>query len=1164
MNHIYRIVWNASLGKFQAVSELARARGVKSKRSARSSARLSRATALAMAATATMSQAAYADGTFSIYSFVSGTPSSNTGWSWDGTNLNITGPFGYTHGAMISNTGSIGTIINSGNLSGNDQYNGMTNTGTIQVFNNTNGSSLTSFVDGIGNTNSIGTLTNSGTILASQDGVYNTGSIGILTNNASGWISGSNDGIYDAGTIGTLTNAGTITGGQAGVFVANGGSILDGIVNNNGGTIQATINNAADNAIEVSDTGQVLDGIVNHGVITSSGGRGIEVYGTVSGGIANFGSIYGGGHGVEVDEGTSAVNGTLTSNTTSSAVNDGDALYNAGTIQSGSSFGDSSGIRFGHAYVSGNVVNVSDAYIDGHDYGINVQGTATIVGSIVNAGSIVGGVDGIYLGSGSTLTGMLLNQSGGTIHGGTLGVSNNTSITVLSNSGTISGGSTGLANLTGSIGTLSNSGTIASTTLAAIKNTGTITTLTNSDLISGETAGIYNAAGHIGTLSNSGTISSSTLHAVVNTGTISALSNIGTITGTVGIYNSGNLNTLTNGGLISAAQTAILDRSGGTIGSVVNSGVIDGNIYYASTAALTISGGSGATTGTLTGYNDAVGSITSANSDLYFGSGNLVLNDDIAISGYTVYNNAAVLQVNTPLTIAGNYNQGAGATLVIGVADSATSTGSESDTGYGRLIVQGDATVAPGSSITLKSTSGGYGFAAGQRYVVIEATGTGTYNVNSLSYAITGYTGTVTGQSVSVNGDTDLVLTVDSTSPDGTTTTPGSPTSTTTPSTATLTMPATAPNAISAITGITHYTGVSSPALLNLYDAVLADISTASSSTANRIGNQLSPFQTARAAAAPVFNVLSMVNARVDSLRQPGASTASGVSTGDDPMRWSLWGQTFGGHASRNEMDNVPGYSANYGGFMIGADRAFGDRWRLGGVFNYSHTAIDASGDTAGDGAGINSAGLVGYASYTGDRWYLNLSGGVALQHYDTTRMVEMTGFAGAAFSSFNGQQYVARAEAGYPLAMGGITLTPVASVAYSYLNQAGYTETGGNGAALSVDSSSLSSVRSALGAKLSRSFSTSYGALEPELGVQWVHEYDNTRQSVTASFAADTTGETTFSTLGLAPVKDVADVSLGVTLLSRKNLSVSARYELEAGPGYMSNTGVLKLLQRF
>ena len=789
--------------------------------------------------------------------------------------------------------------------------------------------------------------------------------------------------------------------------------------------------------------------------------------------------------------------------------------------------------------------------LSGGQYGINNGNT---IDTLTNSGTLSSGSIDIYNSGGTIDT--LINS--GTLNGGYVGINNGSTINSLNNSGSISVNDTGIGN-SGIIGTLTNSGAIVGGYSAGISNNGSIGTLSNSGTISGSN-------------SNSG----SQGYGISNSGSIDSLSNSGTISGTVsgtgagyGIYNSGSIGTLTNSGTITGTNYAIYNDTSGTLGPITHSGVIAGNIANLSSNDLSISGGTGTIFGTLTGYGggSTIGTITNTASNVVFGSGNLLLNDNVNVGSNAVNNTGtAVLQVNQPVTITGNYNQGSGATLQIGVAG--TNAGQ-----YGQLVVTGDATIASGSSVTLQSR--GYAFAAGQRYVVVDTAGTAVYNPGSLTYSINGYTATVTG-TVTANGShNDLVLDVvsatsnsTSTSTSGSTTGSGSTTSTGT-TTTTGSNPAsfaTAQNAITSLTGLLGYTGISSPALLNLYNAALGSLSEGSAATANRIGKQLGATQTgsASASAAPTFDALNVVGAHVDSLRLAQAAGETGVASGEGPPKWGVWGQAFGGHASQNQRDDVDGYSANYAGLLLGVDRAIDERWRAGGVFSYSNTAINNTGDTAGDTARVNGYGLIGYASYTGSPWYVNLSGAVVQQQYDTTRVVSMQGFSGTASGHFSGQQYVARAEAGYPLALRGMTLTPLASLTYSYLNQGSYTESGGNGAALSVGSSRASSVKSSLGAKLEKGFTTHYGEIVPQLQAKWIHEYNHTRQVTGASFAADPTGQTAFTTVGAAPVADLADLSLGVTLLRANNLSLSVRYELQAAPGFVSQTGTVRLRQLF
>ncbi|WP_167337722.1 autotransporter outer membrane beta-barrel domain-containing protein [Paraburkholderia heleia] len=812
--------------------------------------------------------------------------------------------------------------------------------------------------------------------------------------------------------------------------------------------------------------------------------------------------------------------------------------------------------------------------------GYTISGN-TATGAVTNEGSIVSLINrGLFInGYGVLNTGSMDNlDNQATIIGSqSSGVYNEATGSIgdlgNENNSTITGNHTGIRN-TGSISFIGNLGLIHGTTFAGIDaSTGSIGTLRNYGVIEGGQYGIYNgtvgsATGTIGLIDNetsgpnAGTITGGNF-GIYNTGTITAIDNAGTISGATAIYNSG------------------------TIGAIANSGTIDGNIVNDSSHALTISGGTGTTFGALVN-----GMISSTAADLSFGTGNVRLADTIDVGSQTVRNVGAVLEVDAPVAITGNYYQYAGATLLSGVTDSAVTTGASSDSGYGRLIVSGDTTIEANSSVQLKSTTGNYAFAAGQRFVVVDTAGTANYNAASLQYSLASAAGTLTatGASVTSGTHTDLVVTIaDSTATTGTGTGTGTGTTTgtgtgtgtgtttgtdtgmtTTPSTPPALLVPTRQQARQAYAGLLRYTGVSDAKLLNLYDAAIALSTYGTIADVNRAGAQLAPISqaaTARAAAAPTYGVLDVISTHLQGLRladNEGVGSGSGVSTGEGALPNGLWGQAFGGHASQDERNEVDGYSANFGGLMVGMDRAIGDAWRAGGVFSYSTAAINNTGSTAGDTTRVNSYGLMAYGSYTASRWYANVSGGAVLQHYDEQRQIAFDGYSGNANGSFSGTEYVVRAELGAPLAAGAYTVTPLAALTYSYLHQNGYTETGGNGAALTVGSANTASVKSDLGAKLSRDFATSYGVVVPELTLAWRHEYDRSRTSTAASYAADPSGLTSFTSVGASPVSDLAAAIVGVTLLRASNLSVTARYEVEAGKGYVSQAGTLKLRQLF
>lgn len=779
--------------------------------------------------------------------------------------------------------------------------------------------------------------------------------------------------------------------------------------------------------------------------------------------------------------------------------------------------------------------------------GITNNGTIVTLsnnGSIRSSGTSSRGIDN------NGTIGILTNS--GIISADSYGIFNNGTIGTLTNSGTISADSYGIFNK-GTITTLSNANTINSMT--GIISDGTITTLSNNATINGTQTGIENS-GSITTLSNnSGATISGNNQGISNTGIIGTLSNSGIISGgnnfdKSGIYNtgSGSITTLSNSGTISGIQYALYNGAGASLGTITNSGTIAGGIRNLSSHNLTFNGGSGSVFGTLSGLGGAIGTITNTASNVIFASGNQILNDHVNVgSSRTVQNAGGTLQVNTVINITGNYTQAATATLAIGVADNAvTSSGTVSDTGYGRILVSGSATIAAGSTVALKKLNN-YGFAQGQRYIVMQAAASGTdYHADSLIYKVPGYT--VTGQSIVDGSKLDLLLTLGS---------------------ANSVLPvnsASTPDAVSSLSGLFNYSGTDAD-LMNLFNAGAA-LGTAAA--ANRAGAQLSPASTAAAgaqvAAASTGQVLNVAAAHVDSLRVAQAQGSSGVATGESVYSPAAWAQVFGGRATQDQRDGISGYHANYSGLLLGSDTIVSDNWRAGGLISYAHTAIENKDDNAGSNTRLNSYGLIGYASYTGNSWYANMSAGAVLHRNATLRAISFPGFSDRVTAHYNSLQYTAALQAGYPLQLNvpDTVLTPMAGLVYSTMHQDGYTESGGNGAALQVHANSSSSLKSELGAKLERSVVTTYGRLTPSVQLSWRHEYLNTRLQSVANYAADTSGATSFTSLGPTPVADTGVLAIGATLMRTQYLTLSAKYTLEAGAGYAAQTADLRLRYQF
>lgn len=963
----------------------------------------------------------------------------------------------------------------------------------------------------------------------------------------------SNIQIADGKELVHITHAGNITGTPTNALTVNAGVTVTTLTND--GMISDTVDNPLllnNNIVQIDGTINTLN---NNGTISSQ-------------------SLYQNGSVVAV--GATGVINTFTNSGTLERVS---GSYNL--------FGYNNNGTLSNAGTIGTLVNAVDGKIVGYR-GINNQGT---IDNLNNAGLIssVNNDNGIFMG-----------QKGAIFNSGTIGS--------LHNTGTIEGGTTDYYGSSGII------------------NQGIINAIVNDEKINGSSFGIINS-GTLNTLVNNGNITANDTAVYNNSNNNSVIGSIvnnGEISGNwSGIYiwnynNQGNTEIVNNGLLSGGGYALFVNGNNSDTVTLTNTGTITGDIYSTSTAPLTLNGGT--TMGTLTGIDGATGTITGSN--VTFGSGSLLLNDnvstfsvipeyglmamqmsdDIEVTTGTVLNEAASLQVNNSINILGDYHQKAAATLISGISDLAEANGDVlADAGYGRLNVSGNATIDAGSSINLLRTGSTYKFAEGQRYVVINASGAQTdYHADQLNYKALGYRGAVNGTVYEDATSKALVLTLgaEPVTPDPVepqpqpqpeptpevtppvvtepeiappvVTTPAQPTQPApaepTPAQPTKRGYATIPSATASLGGLASYSGIASPQLLNLYNASLA---IEGKQEANRVGERLSTSQnlnTSSAATVAISTAQAVVGAHIDAVRNPQASGVSGVATGDDyAENWIVWGQPFGGYARQQSSDNVSGYSAKFGGLIIGADRALGDAWRLGAALNYSNTSVHGKDNLSGNNSTADNYGVIGYAAYTGNPWYLNLSAGLNRQNYSSVRRADFTGFSGAAHGKFNGQSVTLQSELGYPITLpADVVLTPLAGLTYGYQHVEGYSETGGNGMALDVSSTHTQSVVSDIGARLEKSFSTGLGNLTPFAQLSWIHQYDNRQVSSHATYAADAVGETSFITKGASPVKDMAGVAIGTTLYDANDLSFDARYDLQAGDRYQAHTFSLRLRKSF
>lgn len=749
--------------------------------------------------------------------------------------------------------------------------------------------------------------------------------------------------------------------------------------------------------------------------------------------------------------------------------------------------------------------------------GVTISGTTGItanssIASLTNFGTISGNYG---VNNNSTIS--TVTNSGNIVSSSTVGFFNNGngSITSLTNSGTISGNSVGLKN-NGTISTVTNTGTISSSSYGVYNNVGSIGSISNSGTISGNTYGIYNSSGTIGTLNNSGRIIATGGSGVYSDGTITSLINTGTISGTNrGIESSGTILTLTNSGTITASSgyALQLDHSANLI---TNSGLISGTINFTS-ANQTMAGGTGSTFGTLSG-----GTIyTGGSHTLTLSSGNIwlqdALNGNLSITGATV-------KLSSTVSITGgtsSYRQTGGSLYIVT---------SNSGSTYGYVTVAGAATVS-NTSITIS----GSGLTAGETFTIVRSGTSGSYSNDTAS--VTG-TSNLTASTSTVGNNLVVTLAAGST----------------TVSTAASSSGGSAASVAKTLDVINN----SSSATATAFKSAVINKITALSGTAQVAAiKQLTPQTPAIAQTAAITTAPSStaVSQRQQALLDDGGS-GLGAAAGSGTHDYGLWGQVLSGGAMRDSTADAAGYRSRDFGLITGLDYRINQDTSVGTALSWVRGWNWGADNASGSLSMVDSYQITTYGTERFGQAFVTGQLGFGYNHVNQTRSINSLGQA--AYSTYGGEQYLAKAGGGYDLPMNGFTVTPTAGLTFLRSVSDGYTETGSSDN-LTVERRGVQSLSHDLGAKVSTRFDSAWGSFKPEASLAWLHDYNSGPIA-----SSGIMGGSFFSSTVARPSADGARLNLATTLEKSDDISLRFEYEGEVRHDYQSHTGMIKVTGSF
>jgi uncharacterized protein with beta-barrel porin domain len=207
--------------------------------------------------------------------------------------------------------------------------------------------------------------------------------------------------------------------------------------------------------------------------------------------------------------------------------------------------------------------------------------------------------------------------------------------------------------------------------------------------------------------------------------------------------------------------------------------------------------------------------------------------------------------------------------------------------------------------------------------------------------------------------------------------------------------------------------------------------------------DQLSPEIYSDAEIAALYSSLAFSNSLL-SCKVNGTDTASIIREGQ-----CLWAGASARFLDSNTTSDQIGFNEAAGLFTAGAQVALDDVWRLGAAAGYQSSTLQTATGAQSEGslaqAGVSLKYNPGPLLLAGA-----LTGGGA--RYDTTRPMAFAGFTGLAEGDQDLGIFAAAFRAAYVLGTPHLYFKPILDANLTHLELSGFTESGGNGAALAID----------------------------------------------------------------------------------------------------------------
>ena len=257
----------------------------------------------------------------------------------------------------------------------------------------------------------------------------------------------------------------------------------------------------------------------------------------------------------------------------------------------------------------------------------------------------------------------------------------------------------------------------------------------------------------------------------------------------------------------------------------------------------------------------------------------------------------------------------------------------------------------------------------------------------------------------------------------------------------------------------------------------------------------------------------------------------------------TLWSEGLGAWGKTDGDANAASLDRSTGGFLLGADAAISDDWRLGILAGYSRTSFDvdtrvSSGDSDNAHLGIYGGAVFGQVA-------LRTGAAYSWHNIDTQRHAAFAGFDDRLSAGYDAGTAQIFGEMGYQLPAGDLDLEPFANLAYVNLHTDAFSESGGIGA-LTSSSSTTDAIFTTLGVRAETDFALGEIKATAHGMVGWRHAFGDRTPDADFSFA----GSNVFAIAGVPLARDAALLEAGVDAAISPSAKFGFSYSGQFGGG--------------